>query len=528
MKYKIILLALILIFIISSCSDVWNKHYDENYIEEGASDLTLAEYLEKEPSYSKYYNLLKDADISSELSKNQYLTLWAVNDDNFDISGIGNIDPAHVAKYHINYLAFRKANLKEGLRIQTFNGIYLTINDNGNLVNTSKILSSKSFKNGVIYEIDKVLVPLINMFDYISLLDDDYSIIRDSILHSNINVFDRKNSIPIGVDNTGNTVYDSVFYVSNPLFEKADFSSEFNQFTMFLPNNNVVEQCFNDLQVQYDLMGKPFQLADTLLAMKWIKEAIFHEGEIDNYGSELDLKSPFGRVWRTSIQKIDNNSKKVLSNGQLYEVEKLKIPNNVIVDRVKSLVYYYGFCDEQEKDDYYIIRGARQIKVTQGDQSPVSGFYYWLMEVAGNDGVDEEFSVEFTPLAYDEATDKVSVVKVPPGEYNLYMGFRSAGHPYVDVYFNSGNDTIPEGALPVGVNLPASQSSPWNYDRVNETDPLISKWNGLGGLVGVVNVDGDEMSTFRIKVQFNQLMAIGAAKRMQIYHWALKPTSNNY
>lgn len=57
-------------------------------------------------------------------------------------------------------------------------------------------------------------------------------------------LFDKANSIPTGVDITGNTVYDSVFYVYNPLFEKAQFNSEFKQFTLFLPDNEVLKDCF--------------------------------------------------------------------------------------------------------------------------------------------------------------------------------------------------------------------------------------------------------------------------------------------
>lgn len=69
-------------------------------------------------------------------------------------------------------------------------------------------------------------------------------------------LFDKANSIPTGVDITGNTVYDSVFYVYNPLFEKAQFNSEFKQFTLFLPDNEVLKDCFTKLNTQYKAMGK--------------------------------------------------------------------------------------------------------------------------------------------------------------------------------------------------------------------------------------------------------------------------------
>ncbi len=524
------LLFLALLLAGTSCNDSWDNHFNPVLQGGEESPLTLKEYFEGEAGYSGFYAFFKEHGLDGELGKDQLLTVWAVKNENFDLSVAGNIDPELVARYHLNYLSLGKTELKNGMRIRSFNGIYLLVSQSGNdsFVNSVKILSTKKFKNGVVHEIESVLKPLTNMFDFIRLLEDDYSIIRDSIVSYNEKVFDKKNSIPIGVDNTGNTLYDSVFYTSNPLFEKADFSSEFNQFTLFLPGNDAIEGAFAKLQEQYALMGKVLTQQDTVLAISWIREAVFHEGEIADYGAVLDRVSPFRRIWRTTVQKIDESSMQRLSNGIVYRVTDLKIPNNVIISRIKSLVHYYEYLTPVEQQSLYQLRGVTESQIFKGDVSPVADFYYWLFEATGDPESGGEFSVEFTPLGYDAATGTASVMKVPPGEYNLYMGFRSKGHPFVDVYFHPGPDPLPVGLAPVATEIQAANSTPWNYDRVNETDPNISKWNGLGGLVGVVTIPGNEMSTFRIKVQFNKLESIGAAKKMQIYHWTLKPTANNY
>ena len=519
-----------IVLILVSCTKKWDDHYMEDVKNDNVSPMTLQEYFESESDYSDFYNLLKENGMAKELGKDQLLTVWAVKNENFDLSVVGNISHDLVAAYHLNYLELGESDFYDGMRVQALNGIYLTINqhDGENFVNSTQIISTRKFKNGVVHEIKSVLKPLTNMFDFIKLLPDDYSIIRDSITSYDKMLFDRKNSVPTGVDATGNTVYDSVFYSYNPLFEQADFSSEFSQFTLFLPSNEVISGAFDKLKKQYQLMGRDFTTADTVLAIDWIRQAIFQQGEINNYGSQLDLISPFGKVWRTTIQQVDVTNPQQLSNGVVYDVTNLKIPNNQIIDRIKSLVHYYEYLTPEQQQELYTIKGAVDYKIVKGDESPVSGFYYWLFEATGDPDSNDEFSVEFTPLDYNEATGNVSIVKVPPGEYNLYMGFRSKGHPYVDIYFHPGPDPIPEDTPPVATEIPAANSTPWNYDRVNETDPNIRKWNGLGGLVGVVNIPGDQMSTFRIKVKFNKLQAIGAAKKMQIYHWTLKPTANNY
>ncbi|MDR2475864.1 MAG: fasciclin domain-containing protein [Bacteroidales bacterium] len=542
----------------TSCSEDWNKHYDGNVVDEETSPLTLEEYFKSESDYSKFYRLLDSAGVAGELGRNQHLTVWAVKNDKYNDSEFSALKDSLLGKYHVCNLAFSVTNLRDGLRILCLNGIYVTISQDGAgfEVNNFKILSSKRFKNGIVHEISGLMRPLTNVFDYIGMLDDSYSIIRDSIIFYNRKVFDRENSTPVSVDQSGNTVYDSVFYYTNPLFDKVNLSSEFEQFTMFLPSNSVIETCLNQTRAQYELMAKEFTQADTILAITWIKETMFQKGLIKNYHEEVDLSSPFHastakRVWRTSVQEVDENDVDELSNGLVYKVTKLKIPNNVLITRIKSLAHYYEYLSAEDKAALYTGRGLLVTEtstgwhVSNGDATPIAPnqpAIYYILQAKGItklvDGVyapeeeQEEFYVDFPPIDYNQVTREAKVMKVPVGEYNLYMGFRSKDHAFVDIYFHSGAAPIPDGpgAQLVMAEIDASKSSPWNYDRVNEVDPNISRWNGLGGLVGVVTVEGDNaMETFRIRVKFNkQASATRTTRELQIYHWCLKPTDNNY
>lgn len=98
--------------------------------------------------------------------------------------------------------------------------------------------------NGVIHVIDEMMAARINLYEYIKQLPDEYSIYRDSIMAYSVELFDESKSTPIGVDKTGNTIYDSVFVVYNPLFDTVEINSEFKQFTCFIPDNNVMKDCF--------------------------------------------------------------------------------------------------------------------------------------------------------------------------------------------------------------------------------------------------------------------------------------------
>ncbi|MFM2290418.1 MAG: hypothetical protein RIS29_231 [Bacteroidota bacterium] len=537
---KIYYILVIMIIVMSSCNSKWDDYYFGTSNTEENMDMTIAQYLASHPEYSKFNEMLTKTGLTQELGKEQQITLWVPNNTAMDASGISENDTSRM-KYHMNHLPFLRTDLKNGLRVLSLNGIYFQITTKHDSVftNDSQVLKSIRLKDGVIHEISKLMKSRVNIYTYLKSLSDDYSMIRDSIFKYNEVRFDKSNSVPIGVDKTGNTVYDSVFYIYNPIFSTVKFDSEFEQFTVMLPSNKVINDCFNTLQSTYANMGKTVAKADSTLAWTWIKQAMFFRGELkDDALKAKDISSAYGRVWRTTVQQIDPTVM-YMSNGVVYNVTKIKIPNNVIISRIKSLVEYWQYQDADKiypgTDDLYTftgIVGSPSVFVADATPKPTVLPNYNVLQITGDANSTDEFSVEFPPLEkyYSSVDGKYHcrVMKVPTGEYNLYMGFQSTGHPYVFVYFNGKQ---------AGNEIQASLSSPWNYDRVTETEKDLNptngtaKWDGLGGSVGIVNVtneDGtDGMASFKIKVKYSKNEASGT-KRMRIYHWALKPTANNY
>lgn len=541
MNKPIIYLYALLALICTSCADKWDEYYHGERAKEEELDLTIQEFFAEHSEYNTFYKELEACGLDKEFEKDQQLTLWVVDNDAMASAGLEPKDTIRM-EYHMNYLPFLQSDLKDGLRIPTLNNIYLQITRQGEdlYVNRSKVGTSYRLKNGVIHVISELMKSKINMFDYIKSLPDEYSMFRDSIMKNNEMLFDKANSIPIGVDITGNTEYDSVFYVHNPLFEKAQFNSEFKQFTMFLPDNEVLKDCFTKLNTQYKAMGKTVTAVDSANAMTWIKEAAFYTGELKTF-TDNDISSAFGRVWRPTIQKIDPNSMEELSNGILYKITDVKIPTNYILTRIKSLVHYYEYLTEAEQQQYYTFMNTTKIAIFEDSETPKKEILsnYYILDLNGDEDASGPFWAEFPPLEkYVEgsgtsAVNKARIMQVPCGEYDLYMGFHSSGHPYINVYFDGDTDgTSPSSDTDmklIGSNLSIVSSNPWNFDRVNETTAdlygdKIVKWDGLGGLVGTVTVNGEGMSSFRIRVEYYK----GDSKKLRIYHWALKPSANNY
>src|SRR5690606_13993927 len=203
--------------------------------------------------------------LDEELARDQNLTVWAVSNENMGSFDDTPGDGKFILSYHLNNLSYDETKIKKSLRVMTFNGKYLTVVPEGGKIHVGDAIvlqGNQLCKNGVVHEIDQVLTPDLSIYEYLEQLGADYSVIRDTILAMNDTIFDPQNSIPVGVDPTGNTVYDSVFVISNPIFDKVNIRSEFANVTMFLPSNQVIDDCFNDLGILYDQFGKDFLQED--------------------------------------------------------------------------------------------------------------------------------------------------------------------------------------------------------------------------------------------------------------------------
>ncbi|WP_257669688.1 fasciclin domain-containing protein [Parapedobacter tibetensis] len=524
--YKILLCACLVLGISACQKKVWDEHFNDDDQHAVVSPLNLLDYLKTVPNYSRFVEKLEELGVAEQLTRDQNLSVWVVTNAQMDRLASMGLDERYVMLYHINHLTFDFTKLKAGTRVQTLNGKYIQVERTSEtiFVGDSYISNGNQLcRNGVVHEINELMRPDESIYDYLSALGDDYSIIRDSVLALNDTVFDEQNSIPIGVDPTGNTLYDSVFVITNPIFEVANFRSEFAQVTLFLPSNAVIEQCFENLGELYEQFGKAFTPADSLIAYQWIREAVFYGQIIDDYGSQRDLVSAFGKFWRTDIQQVDPNFRR-MSNGRIYEITHLKIPNNVHIQMIKQLFHYWEFVPEGDKPALFTLHNVTDIVPTNRDHVtfPTLGIEltYRTLMIRGDLVAGQPASIDFTPVLLEQRPDGSSgyrVVEVPPGEYNLYMGFRSSAHPFVNIYVDG---------KPVTMNLNVVPATPWNYDRATNTVPG-TRYNGWGGLVGPVVIEGDQVRSFRIKVEFAGLSS-GSIEQMEPYHWALVPTQNNY
>jgi hypothetical protein len=552
---KTINFFLILIFIIAgniSCSDEWDTHYSphENKVNNehvAVVNSNAVDYLKSESAYSEMLELFQVTGvIESMQSRDQSFTIMVVNNNALNNGFEGNEDKVYLAKSHISDISLSPENLSDGLRLFTWTGKAVNVLKkekglNGDYqiqFNNARVTKVIKTNDAYIYEIDSYIIVPKSLYEILESLGDNYSIFRNMVLSRNQKEFDRDASIPIGVDNTGSTVYDSIFITTNPYFLAHDFDimSESITATMLIPSNEVVNNALNTAKESLSTWG--LTRNDTILE-NWIFESAFFNQQYQkqDFIDNEDLTSVFGKQWRTSIQQVDLDNPIQMSNGMAYYIKSMKIPTNVLIYRIKDYFKWYEFLTESDKQRYFTTTNLVFDKVVTEVEGwsgwPAAGFplienrvLYFKLE---NPEI-HEYSLNFVPFQFrlnNDGSYTASPYLIPPGEYDFCLGFKqNLGHD-VEVSFNGEfirTITTTELTSTTFHYDRGGQGYPEGYDVNRATDKKKGNYDRDGGRVGVVTIEGNETVPVEITIHGKNV----TNNRTILHHWCLRPTKNCY
>lgn len=554
MKTLRFLSVTILAACLCACTNTWDEHYAQKDDEVNGSDVqsvatTVAEYMKSESSLSTMYALFNETGIIEAMGqKEQPYTLLAVPD-----GVIGNVvndaeDKMYMAKTHISDIAISPSNLTNGQRILMWNGKYLEITKevaaNGSVTaiyfNGVKVTRIIKATNGFIYELEGYANAPKSMYELIAGLGDDYSIFREMVMSRNVNAFDKEASIPVGVDNTGRTVYDSIFVVTNPYFtaQGFDLMSESLTATMLIPSNTIINNAIS--KAKADLQGWNMNRADSVIS-NWVFQAAFFNKKYskEDFVANVDLTSIFKKQWRTTMQQVDLDNPVDMSNGVAYYVSWMKIPINVLIYRLKDYFHWYENLTLDDKAKFYVETNLTFDKCNT-DVAAWSGWPGHFPNIINRvliynltDQTNVSNSLEFTPFNYtDNGNGTYTAVsyKVPPGEYDLCLGFKQNLKNDIKVSFNGTVvNTISTSTLTATTYHydRGGQGYPEGYDTALATDSKKGNYDRDGGKVGVVTITGSEPKEIKITFDCTSTASEGS-RNMIFHHWCLRPTTNCY
>lgn len=596
----IYLLAFSAVMLLGACSELSDKDYFKN-IETTVNsdelvvvDMSSEEYLSKEPEYSSINELFKSHGIFTALEqKNQLSTMLVVENSDFQAPAGKEAEIDNAVKAHVSDIAVSPANLKtEGnnMRIMMWHGKYINVDLDDAARNEGKIAGHIMFGTSAVKKVVKtnsgyiyVLSSLLNIpksiYDYITNLDDNYSILRDSILASGTKEFDKKNSKPIGVNDEGNTVYDSVFIYKNTHFleKNFDLSSESLTATLLLTSNAVVEEAIADAKVRLQKWGlwdewnaeRQYKFEYTM--RHWIMDAAFFDKKLTpetllSKDEENDmLTSIFSKYWKTSVQQI-NPTPIELSNGIAYQVTRLHIPNNVLIWRLKEDFSIYEFCSAEQKESFFQMLNMQFKACTTAVAAwtPLQGVWpkheCRTLDLTVGDDASGDWQLVFTPCKriFETYPTRMEMVKkdwlksnltvtgikpflIPPGKYTLSFGSKQNQNMEITFKVRVKGST---DVVAVSDPITLGSTTTFHYDRnpgkfIEGYDPSADNlstnkkagnYDTDGGTViselEIPDVKGDG-SPVEITVEIASPTWNGNTT-MVFNHWCLRPTKDNY
>ncbi len=182
-------------------------------------------------------------------------------------------------------------------------------------------------QNGVIHEIDKLLLPKPNVYEYIMALDSSYSILQEFLNSMDTRFIDYEKSERIGVDDNGNAIYDTIWREENYFLDQiAGLNNEAKAYTGFLPTNKDVRIALEAVSAYFgnieDLDEETYsQLLFITFSGSFVSGAYTYESLPDT------LLSVTGKTVAKSQLNIGEGDLEV-SNGMVHLLDGMIIPNS--------------------------------------------------------------------------------------------------------------------------------------------------------------------------------------------------------
>jgi len=335
-RYRLLPGLILVLVVFSSCQKKWDDYY-KSYPE--TVNMKLMDALKEHSEYSTFLAYLKQTGLDSLLISNESKTLFIPTNEAF--SQLNPEDTIGYMKEIMAYLisptVFLSNNIHGSKKLLSAGGKYLSIEevDEGIAVDNEPVnYSSPLYLDGKFYELSSVLIPAPNIYSYMKLYSP---VLQHYIDQFDTLYLDLEKSIPLGYNDQGQTVYDSV-YVEGNLFSEQIFpiNEEFrNRTATFLLFTQ--QQYDSALTVMADNMGIditdiPLAWQNEILIPSVLKKSIF-EGSLEYEDFNPELKNIQGDTSFIDPATIDPDSRFSCSNGIVFNYDDFTVPEDLYLGK---------------------------------------------------------------------------------------------------------------------------------------------------------------------------------------------------
>lgn len=330
------------LFTLSSCKeDVWEDHY-KNAPER--SDVKIWDAIKDSAKYSQFRTYLIETGFDTVLTKNESFTLFIPTNEAFEGYQQKGQDLFNTIAYHVSPTVVLPSNISTLRKVQTFTGKFADLETSFNSIYFDGIKVSKNsplFKDGTIYEIDKIALPRPNLYEFTKLYSNvigEYIDDLDSI------AFDAAESTPLYFNEEGQTVYDSIYEVINK-FELEYFpvkeESRTKTATFLLFDYNQYRSALNEMADKIgpnfnDYRDIPADWIEEVMMPFYMERGIYDSTLTYNHFQSRKLMNILGDSVVVEPENIDESSRFRCSNGITFKYANFSIPDSLFNDTLKK------------------------------------------------------------------------------------------------------------------------------------------------------------------------------------------------
>lgn len=331
-------LAVTAILILSGCE---NKNWDEYYRSVPETvDRNLWEAVQEDENLSMFTGYVKEFRYDTLFAGDDSYTLFIPTNDAFQQLLDTGVVTRAILDYTISVHFIQSMNIRGKRKIQTLGEKFALFEKNGNEIFLDGIrLESESplYRNGKYFVLGQVPLPRPNLYEFFAV---NNPVLRDYIDSQDSLILDKELSRPLGFDDDGNTVYDTVAIEFN-LFEDEFFpvSEEFRYktATIVFPleedyNAALTEMAQSMGSVYQDYSDIPIVWQNKVLIPYLLEHGVFEnmleESEFIMPPGEdtLKLKNILGDSVVIDYSVAD---KSICSNGYAYNYTNFTVPDTL-------------------------------------------------------------------------------------------------------------------------------------------------------------------------------------------------------
>lgn len=343
------------------CNDSWDDHASVN---KDVKTISVMKYLETQPDFSKFTDLVKETGLDQQLSSPILYSLFVPSNE-----AMGNVpqellatseDKLLFVKHHIIEGRFLLSEIKNDRELKMLNGKVLELEIESTQIDDISIKKSEVVAlNGVIYTLEDAIIPRLSVWEYIENRAPRNK--QVNFINSLTKLqFDEELSEEIGFNADGQPIYDSIFVYKNDFNKKVtNLASEDSTFTLILIEDDAFDAefvKFNRYFRAFTDKNKPANGRDSInIQLEIVRDYVFTQSyALEEIPSQL--VSPAG-------VKVNFNEGAVISsfrasNGYVYLLQSCPVELSAKIPEVKveaeQLKRYFGIGKDEGAAQGYL------------------------------------------------------------------------------------------------------------------------------------------------------------------------------